>query len=381
MSNWETIKFADVVSLSTTRTANPFAAGIERFVGLEHIEPGKLHIRSWGKVADGITFTSTFRCGQVLFGKRRAYQRKVAVAEFDGVCSGDIYVFESRNPNILLPELLPFICQSEGFYQYAIRTSAGSLSPRTNWSHLANYEFHLPPIDEQHRISALLWAADKLCDELANLQAANRTVREVQQHELFSTVLDTNESGKLKIGSLFSQITQKGFSDLPILSVTINGGVVRRDSLERNISDETGNEKYIRVLPGDLAYNTMRLWQGAIGIVQEEGLISPAYTVMRLVSSDYPVEYFFDLFRSPKIQNQYKRFVKGIASDRWRIYFKDLSTLELNIPSPARAKEFAGLLQSIDQSLDYINAHYQKSLELKNALIEKLLTRVTEVGG
>jgi type I restriction enzyme, S subunit len=152
--------FADVVTLSTTRTADPLAAGIERFVGLEHIEPENLHIRSWGNVADGTTFTNTFKRGQVLFGKRRAYQRKVAVADFDGICSSDIYVFESKDPNVLLPELLPFICQSEGFYQYAVKTSAGSLSPRTNWSHLANYEFSLPPMDEQRRIADLLWAAD-----------------------------------------------------------------------------------------------------------------------------------------------------------------------------------------------------------------------------
>ncbi len=153
-------RFADVVTLSSARTADPLAAGIERFVGLEHIEPENLHIRSWGNVADGTTFTSTFKSGQVLFGKRRAYQRKVAVAEFDGVCSSDIYVFESKDPNVLLPELLPFICQSEGFYLYAIKTSAGSLSPRTNWSHLANYGFPLPPVGEQRRIAELLWAAD-----------------------------------------------------------------------------------------------------------------------------------------------------------------------------------------------------------------------------
>src|SRR5271157_4108702 len=131
------VKFSSVISLSSVRTSDPLAAGIERFVGLEHIEPENLYIRSWGYVADGTTFTNTFKYGQVLFGKRRAYLRKVAVAEFDGVCSSDIYIFESKDPNVLLPELLPFILQSEGFFEYAVKTSAGSLSPRTNWTHLA----------------------------------------------------------------------------------------------------------------------------------------------------------------------------------------------------------------------------------------------------
>jgi type I restriction enzyme S subunit len=87
-------RFADLVHLNTDRIADPLAAGVERFVGLEHIEPENLHIRSWGNVADGVTFTNKFKPGQVLFGKRRAYQRKVAVADFEGVCSSDIYVFE-----------------------------------------------------------------------------------------------------------------------------------------------------------------------------------------------------------------------------------------------------------------------------------------------
>src|ERR1039458_2814912 len=72
---WRKVKFGDVVRLSKARCADPLAEGIERFVGLEHLEPGDLRIRRWGNVADGVTFTSVFKPGQVLFGKRRAYQR------------------------------------------------------------------------------------------------------------------------------------------------------------------------------------------------------------------------------------------------------------------------------------------------------------------
>ncbi len=134
---WRKVQFGEVVRLSKARGADPLAEGYERFVGLEHLEPGDLRIHSWGNVADGVTFTSVFQPGQVLFGKRRAYQRKVAVADFAGVCSGDIYVLESLDANVLLPELLPFICQTDAFFEHAVGTSAGSLSPRTNWTSLA----------------------------------------------------------------------------------------------------------------------------------------------------------------------------------------------------------------------------------------------------
>jgi len=148
--SWTRVRFGDVVRLSTERCTDPTAAGIDRYVGLEHLEPSDLRIRSWGNVADGVTFTNRFRPGQVLFGKRRAYQRKVAVSEFDGICSSDIYVFEPADDR-LLAGLLPFICQTDGFFDHALKTSAGSLSPRTNWASLADYEFDLPTMEEQLR--------------------------------------------------------------------------------------------------------------------------------------------------------------------------------------------------------------------------------------
>jgi type I restriction enzyme S subunit len=78
---WRRAKFGDVVRLWKARSQDPLADGIERYVGLEHLEPGDLRIRRWGNVADGVTFTAVFQPGQVLFGKRRAYQRKVAMAD------------------------------------------------------------------------------------------------------------------------------------------------------------------------------------------------------------------------------------------------------------------------------------------------------------
>lgn len=174
-AGWTRVAFGDVVRLSKARTADPVAAGIERVVGLEHIEPGDLRIRRWGDVADGTTFTTLFKPGQVLFGKRRAYQRKVALADFEGVCSGDIYVLEPANDR-LMPELLPFLCQTDAFFDHAVGTSAGSLSPRTNWTSLASFEFLLPPIQEQARLVEALLAADKLAKALHDLLTHSESV-------------------------------------------------------------------------------------------------------------------------------------------------------------------------------------------------------------
>ncbi|TEU12885.1 MAG: type I restriction endonuclease subunit S [Anaerolineales bacterium] len=93
---WQTVKFGDIVRNVREAERDPLAAGLERYVGLEHIEPENLHIQEWGLIEEGTSFTQKFVKGQVLFGKRRAYQRKLAVAEFDGICSAHAMVLHAR---------------------------------------------------------------------------------------------------------------------------------------------------------------------------------------------------------------------------------------------------------------------------------------------
>jgi type I restriction enzyme S subunit len=138
----------------------------------------------------------------VLFGKRRAYQRKVAVADFDGICSGDIYVLETKDPSVLLPELLPFICQTDGFFEHAIGTSAGSLSPRTNWKSLANYEFALPPLDKQRQLARTLNATLKVADCLDESTNQLEQVIAASMMNLLDRQLSTEQEKQHSIDSL-----------------------------------------------------------------------------------------------------------------------------------------------------------------------------------
>lgn len=127
-------------------------------VGLEHLVPEEITLTSWDNGGDN-TFTKMFREGNVLFGRRRAYLKKAAVAPFDGICSGDITVIEA-NPERILPELLPFIIQNDSLFDFAVGKSAGSLSPRVKWENLQNFEFELPDMNRQKELADLLWAID-----------------------------------------------------------------------------------------------------------------------------------------------------------------------------------------------------------------------------
>ena len=137
-STWKRVAFGDVVQNANVTVKNPEAVGIDRVIAMEHMDPGELKIMRWGAIGDGTTFTRRVKPGQTLFGKRRAYQRKVAYAEFNAICSSDILTFEADKTQIV-PEFLPYLVQSNGFFSHALGTSAGSLTPRTNWGDLANF--------------------------------------------------------------------------------------------------------------------------------------------------------------------------------------------------------------------------------------------------
>lgn len=172
-STWTTHKFGSIVRNVNQSVKDPAGAGIDKVIALEHLDPGEIALARYGSVADGTTFTRRVRPGQTLFGKRRAYQRKAAYAEVHAICSGDILVFEA-NPEVLSARLLPFIVHSDAFYDHALGTSAGSLSPRTNWKALADFEVDLPLLDEQERIADLLW-----CVEAAR-RAIARSILQIQ---------------------------------------------------------------------------------------------------------------------------------------------------------------------------------------------------------
>ena len=139
-------------------------------VGLEHLNSNELLFSNYDLNTEN-TFSKCFTKGQVLFGRRRAYLKKAAFAEIDGICSGAIIVIEAI-PDKVLPDLLPFIIQSDNFFDFAISHSAGGLSPRVKWNDLVEFEFDLPPLKEQKKLADKLWAAYRLKESYKKLLAS-----------------------------------------------------------------------------------------------------------------------------------------------------------------------------------------------------------------
>ena len=168
-------------------------------VGLEHLIPQEIKFSGYDVDTEN-TFTKTFKKGQILFGRRRAYLKKAAIADFDGICSGDITVIEAI-PGKVDPLLLPFIIQNDKFFDYAVSRSAGGLSPRVKWEHLKDYEFDLPPIEEQRILADKLWAAYRLKESYKKLLTATQEMVKSQFIEMFGDPM-TNSKGWVEYGKI-----------------------------------------------------------------------------------------------------------------------------------------------------------------------------------
>jgi len=164
-TNWEKVKFGNV-AIQKKKNVDRETTELTKYIKGEHMNSEDLHIREWGDLKDeylGPAFHRLFEKGDILYGSRRTYLRKVAIAEFDGITSNTTFTIDP-NEEAIIPNLLPFIMLSEGFAQHSIKNSKGSVNPYINWKDIASYEFLLPPIDQQAKIAELLWAMDDVVE-------------------------------------------------------------------------------------------------------------------------------------------------------------------------------------------------------------------------
>lgn len=170
-SAWTRVTFGDVIDSITDRVDNPSEAGVDRYVGLEHLDPGSMTVQRWDAPDKVEAQKLRFQPGDVIFGRRRAYQKKVSLADFEGICSAHALVLRARS-GCMHPDFLPVFLSSDYFLDRAIAISVGSLSPTVNWRDLKVQEFDLPPLDEQRRIADLVWAVEFHRRALSGLTSA-----------------------------------------------------------------------------------------------------------------------------------------------------------------------------------------------------------------
>lgn len=346
-------------------------------VGLEHLIPEEITLTAWNEGSEN-TFSKMFRKGNVLFGRRRAYLKKAAVAPFDGICSGDITVIEAK-PDRILPELLPFIIQNDDLFDFAVGKSAGSLSPRVKWEHLKNYEFELPDMEKQKELAELLWAMDNTKKSYQKLIVATDELVKSQFIEMFgdpvknpfgwpTMTLDqatkeivsgqclNGDAGKLQPG-------QKAV--LKVSAVTYGSFDANEYKVLRDTKQIT---KGIYPQKGDLLFSraNTREYVGATVLIDQDypELMLPD-KLWKLIFKHEIMPMFAKQFLShPEIRKVLSSMATGTSGSMYNISMEKLKRLEIIVPNINQQKEYIHFVEQSDKS----------KFELEKALSELTAT-------
>ncbi|MDQ6962509.1 MAG: restriction endonuclease subunit S [Mariprofundaceae bacterium] len=175
-------------------------------------------------------------------------------------------------------------------------------------------------------------------------------------------------------GYFFSSSREKGNSSLPIYSVTLNNGLVRRDSLKRHMAADAKPEDSLKALSNDLVYNMMRMWQGAVGLASEDCMVSPAYIVLRPRKN---TNSFFFLNHFARTRSLYYlwAYSYGLTSDRLRLYFKDFDKIHFVVPDILEQNKIANFLTAVDKRIEQLEKKKRLLTEYKKGVMQQIFSQ------
>ncbi len=357
---WRMVTFGDVVENVVAR-ANPADVRTDIYVGLEHLEPGTLHLRRWGHPSDVTGEKLFFKKGDVIFGRRRAYQRKLAVADCDGICSAHAMVVRAK-PDMILPEFLPFFLQSDMFMERAIEISVGSLSPTINWKTMRIQEFPLPPLDEQKRIAEILWAADEAVEAWRNCQL---NLQDLIRAIIEETAKRASSKGwQLKALGDVAAVERGKFSHRPRNLPQFYGGpypfaqtgdVQRANGFIRNYEYTLTNEgkRYSKSFPRGTILITIAAVIGATAITEVETWATDS--VVGIVPKEEINVYFLEYFL--RTQRHYLENVAATQTAQKNINLQILRPLQVPVPPLPVQESIVGLVAKIQSQIDLLENH------------------------
>ena len=301
-ATWQTWRFDELVENIVERVV-PKESGLKKYFGLEHLDSGSLHISRWGDPQSLGGDKLKIYEGDLIFAKRNAYLKRVAIADCDAVASAHSMVLRAK-VGAVNPSFLPFFLLSDYFWSRAIKISVGSLSPTINWKALAKQEFLLPPKDQQAEIAELLWALDEVkCQrqEVYNrlkalftaqqkvcwMRSVTDSTRQYQglKFPAHWDLIDAESIGSVDYGISASVANNKdpsiGWPIITGANITLEG---RLDFSKKRFIEEPSKSRFI-LEPGDLLFN----WRsgsiehvGKTALFEEKGDFTFASFILRL---------------------------------------------------------------------------------------------------
>lgn len=366
---WRIVSLGDVVVHRQEQERNPESAGFERYLMVDHLDADRLKISRWGAIEGGDlppTFYKVFRSGQVLYPTRNPHLRRVAYADFDGICGEKTLTLESNGE--IEPRLLPFVFQTDRFIEHAKSMAIGSTNPHVRWRDIAAYEFPLPPKDEQRRIADILWAAD---EAVTQKNSALSKVEDVLQAFLCDAFTSRAEDEKqaflqeLCAESITYGIVQAGPhipDGVPYIRVSdmVSEAFVI-DSILRTAPQIAARFRRSTVKSGDIVF-ALRGAPGLVRVVPEflDGANLTQGTARISVRADVNRDFVLWALRSPMVRKQIATEAKGST-------FKEItlaSIRKLRILDKARNEQ--------DQIADCANSIYARMEETKTSCADAM---------
>ncbi len=302
---WQMVKFGDIAKHISKRV-EPSETELEIYVGLEHLDPDSLKIKRHGVPSDVAGQKLLVNKGQIIFGKRRAYQRKVAVADWDCICSAHAMVLEA-NPKNVMPEFLPFIMQSDVFMNRAVAISEGSLSPTIKWKVLSEQKLVIPSMGPQKEI---LNSLKKIEEVLQSSTEAEKTALTVFQR-LIDKITTFDRLEILPPGYKRVRLKEIAKTSSKLLSNKTDGNQVLKyidissvnfpgfvDTPKEYIFSEAPSRARRTLKEGDVVISTVRPNHKATFLVTDdlkESIASTGFTVLRVNKGLSKLVYYFTL--------------------------------------------------------------------------------------
>lgn len=390
-SEWESFPF-EKIAHRISETVDPNTTSLEVYVGLEHIDAEGIHIRRFGSPSD--VKGGKLKCypGDVIFGKRRAYQRKAAIVEFEGICSAHAFVFRA-NSDIIDPKLFPFFLHSDQFMHRMVDISVGGLSPTINWGNLKGEEFLLPPKAEQARLAELLWAMDEVVEKEKEVLEKIRIFKEVRMINLLNgynlvknkqTLPRNWRINKIKdLGvvstSSVDKKSKQDQSEIRLLNYmdvysSIDKKIDSRIDFMKVTATENQREKN-QVSIGDVLFTPSSETSDDIGhsavVVEDLRDTLYSYHLVRLkFKVDINLQFKRFLFNNPTILYYFSRRSQGAT--RMTLGLNDFNETKVRIPPLDVQKKIADELSLITDNKIKTTLKIENSQSLQKSLINQI---------
>lgn len=236
-----------------------------------------------------------------------------------------------------------------------------------------------PPIGEQCRIAAVLNSWDDALDTIDRLIGAKERLNAALSRKLFDPCHSTFSHAAdgweaVHLADAFSERDERDGGNLPLLSVTMDGGVIPRAEVGRKDTSPEDKSAYKRVLPGDIAYNTMRMWQGVSGLSRHTGIVSPAYTVVIPDEAAISGGFAAYLFKAPRMIFDFERHSQGLTSDTWNLKWPALSSIRIWLPPLDYQARVVATFDALHAEISMLKRERQALQRQKRGLMQKLLT-------